>query len=68
MKKILIPTDFSKNAMNAIEYTLNSFEHEFCKFYFLHAYQQDVYDSKKLITEKNINQITIKASENSRRG
>lgn len=37
MKNILIPTDFSENSWNAIEYALNFFEKESCNFYFLHV-------------------------------
>ena len=38
MKNILIPTDFSGNAWNAICYALEFFKNEKCKFYFLHTY------------------------------
>ena len=38
MKNILIPTDFSKNAWNAISYALHFFKNEKCKFYFLNTY------------------------------
>ena len=38
MKKILIPTDFSDNAWNAISYALQFFKNEKCIFYFLHTY------------------------------
>ncbi len=38
MKHILIPTDFSENANNAIQYALSLFEGEKCKIYFLHTY------------------------------
>jgi nucleotide-binding universal stress UspA family protein len=37
MKNILIPTDFSENSWNAIEYALNFFEGAPCNFYFLHV-------------------------------
>ncbi len=37
MKNVLIPTDFSNNAWNAISYTLNYFEKEHCNFYILHV-------------------------------
>lgn len=36
--RILIPTDFSKNAFNAIEYALALFREKPCDFYFLHTY------------------------------
>ncbi len=38
MKKILLPTDFSENAWNAIAYALELFKNENCTFYILHTY------------------------------
>ena len=35
--KILLPTDFSDNAWNAIVYALKLFKHEYCTFYFLNS-------------------------------
>ena len=43
MKKILIPTDFSRNAWNAICYALDFFKNEACTFYFLHTYTPAFY-------------------------
>lgn len=43
MKRILLPTDFSKNAMNAISYALSFFKNEICTFYILHAYTPSFY-------------------------
>ncbi|WP_372756717.1 universal stress protein [Mariniflexile sp.] len=37
MKNILIPTDFSENAWNAIEYALQFFSKTACSFYLLHV-------------------------------
>ena len=37
MKDILIPTDFSENAWNAIEYALKFFKDTPCNFYLLHV-------------------------------
>lgn len=39
MKKILLPTDFSDNALNAIKYAIYLFEKEECTFYILHVVQ-----------------------------
>ncbi|MDX1463325.1 MAG: universal stress protein [Marinirhabdus sp.] len=36
MQRILIPTDFSKNAWNATEYALQFFKHQKITFYFVH--------------------------------
>ena len=43
MKKILLPTDFSANAYNAIEYALQLFKDEECIFYLLHAFAPGSY-------------------------
>jgi len=49
MKNILLPTDFSENAWNAILYATNLYKNEACKFTFLHAYAvNDYHDSSKL--------------------
>ena len=37
MKQILIPTDFSENSNNAIQYALAFFKNTECDFYFLHV-------------------------------
>ena len=39
MKKILLPTDFSSNSVNAIHYALNLFKDEKCTFYLLNVYR-----------------------------
>lgn len=36
MKNILVPTDFSENAWNALEYSLHLFRDETCKFHLFH--------------------------------
>ncbi|MDC0006745.1 universal stress protein [Winogradskyella sp.] len=40
-KHILCYTDFSDNALNAINYSAKLFEHHRCEFYILHAFQAD---------------------------
>ena len=42
-KKILLPTDFSKNSWNAIQYAINLYENELCDFYVLNTYAKEVY-------------------------
>lgn len=37
MKNILLPTDFSENSWNAIEYAIKLFETSLCSFYILHV-------------------------------
>lgn len=43
MKKIILPTDFSKNALNAVQYALNLYKDQTCDIYFLNVYQVDGY-------------------------
>ncbi len=43
MKKILLPTDFSENAWNAIKYAMQLFKDRTCKFYLLNTYTPVIY-------------------------
>ncbi|TVZ07584.1 universal stress protein family protein [Cellulophaga sp. RHA_52] len=60
MKNILLPTDFSENANNAISYALELFKKENCTFYLLNTYVPAIphsrfmaENSKTLVLEKN---------------
>ncbi|MGB5203482.1 universal stress protein [Eudoraea sp.] len=48
-KRILLPTDFSKNALNAIRYALDMHEKEKCEFYLLNVYQVKGYSTKSIM-------------------
>lgn len=66
MRKILIPTDFSENAKNAINYAVQLFKYDVSEFYFMHAYQDDIYANEALLTQKTLNNVAAtisKASE-----
>ncbi|RLD30551.1 MAG: universal stress protein [Bacteroidetes bacterium] len=43
MKRIILPTDFSENAFNAIRYALRLFEKELCTFYLLNTFTPAAY-------------------------
>lgn len=43
MRKIIIPTDFSDNALNAIKYALELFKYDKSEVYFLHAFEDEIY-------------------------
>ncbi len=49
MKNILLPTDFSVNSMNAIDYAMRFFENQKCKFYILNVQKISEYVSDDLI-------------------
>lgn len=42
-KRVLLPTDFSKNALNAIRYALDLYKGQVCDFYFLNAFTVNGY-------------------------
>jgi hypothetical protein len=41
MKNILVPTDFSLNTLNALNYAVHLFEEDECTFYLLNAFQKN---------------------------
>lgn len=49
MKAILIPTDFSKNSMNAIDYAMNLFKDTPCCFYLLNVQKASSFISDDLM-------------------
>lgn len=49
-KNILIPTDFSKNAWNALNYATNLFKDDECNFFLLNAFQLYHFTTDSIIT------------------
>ena len=49
-RKILLPTDFSKNAWHAIRYALELYKNEVCAFYILNAFNSKGYFIDSLMT------------------
>ncbi|TVZ27573.1 nucleotide-binding universal stress UspA family protein [Gillisia sp. Hel_I_86] len=50
MKNILLPTDFSENSLNAIEYALEFFKGNSCNFYILNVQKSSDFLSADLVT------------------
>jgi len=48
-KRILIPTDFSKNALNATRFALDLYAKLNCEFYFLNIFRLDSYTTSTLL-------------------
>lgn len=53
--RILIPTDFSTNAFNAIEYAMALFKEKTCDFYLLHVYYLPGYSKDNFFSPKPSN-------------
>lgn len=53
MKTILLPTDFSDNSRNAVEYAIQLFKQEKCKFFLLNVYSPVMYDPEIFMLERS---------------
>lgn len=49
MKRIILPTDFSENAYNSVQYAVNLFKAQECTFYLLHTYTPAVYQAEYIL-------------------
>ncbi|MGI9546968.1 MAG: universal stress protein [Flavobacteriaceae bacterium] len=49
MKRIILPTDFSENAYNAIRYALRLYEDEECTFYLMNTYTPAIYQTEYVL-------------------
>ncbi|MEZ4858177.1 MAG: universal stress protein [Flavobacteriaceae bacterium] len=61
MRRILLPTDFSKNSLNAINYAMDFFKGKTCEFYFLNVQKPSEFVSSDIYTASPIDS-TIYAS------
>ncbi|NJY62699.1 universal stress protein [Salinimicrobium sp. CDJ15-81-2] len=58
MRKIVVPTDFSENAFDALKYAAELFKYERSEFFLLHAYADEVFDEAN-----NINREFLEAQK-----
>ena len=65
MISILLPTDFSKNSMNAINYALEFFKYQKTQFYFMHAYRNEFYDHDDLVSREIFDDVLNKVKNES---
>jgi len=57
MRRVLIPTDFSENAFNALKYACQVFKYEKSEFYIVHAYADQVYQKDNLEERSLLNEL-----------
>ena len=53
MKNILLLTDFSKNSENSIDYALNFFEKDICRFYIMYVHKMGSFTTDDLMLSTN---------------
>ncbi|MDO6596129.1 universal stress protein [Oceanihabitans sp. 2_MG-2023] len=68
MKRILLPTDFSNNAWNAIQYALHLFKNETCFFYILNTYTPVIYQMEYMQVSNAQFSVFDAAKESSLKG
>lgn len=66
MRKIVLPTDFSENAFNALKYAAELFKYEYSIFFILHAYSEEVYNTSADFSEDKVNQRKTQVQKSSR--
>lgn len=68
MKRILLPTDFSENSLNAIHYAIQAFAHEECRFIIVNAYMSPQAGASMLISLNDVlGEQSLKDLENLKR-
>ncbi|NCT16681.1 MAG: universal stress protein [Flavobacteriaceae bacterium CG_4_8_14_3_um_filter_34_10] len=68
MKNILLPTDFSENAWNALKYSVKLYEKVPCTFYLLNTYQIAPTIGANLVNRENSNRLAELLKEDSVNG
>lgn len=67
MRKILILTDFSENATNALKYAIDLFKYDKSEFFIMHAYQDDIYSNKYKVSRTTLVKVTKKVANSSQK-
>ena len=57
MRKVVVPTDFSENAFNALKYACQIFKYERSEIFILHAYADEVYQQDTIVKRSFLNEI-----------
>ncbi|MGB7785043.1 MAG: universal stress protein [Salinimicrobium sp.] len=68
MKNILLPTDFSENAYNAVKFAVQLFKDEECRFFLLNTYTPVLYDNEYLVYSASQPTLTEIYRNNSAKG
>ncbi|MEH6406391.1 MAG: universal stress protein [Leeuwenhoekiella sp.] len=65
--KILIPVDFSKNSLNALDYATELYKNKVCEFFIVNAYYLSGYDADSLLIPKPDDKALNTIKENSQK-
>ncbi|RXG11651.1 nucleotide-binding universal stress UspA family protein [Leeuwenhoekiella aestuarii] len=67
MKRILLPTDFSEDSFNAIQYALQLMQSETCTFVLLHTYTPPMISTHTMLDSSAVWSIQKSVEDNARR-
>ncbi|RMA58765.1 universal stress protein [Ulvibacter antarcticus] len=65
MRKILIPTDFSVNSVNAAKYSLELFKYFRAEIFIVHAFADEVYEEKEVLMRAVFDEVKNETQKNS---
>ena len=65
MRKIILPTDFSENASNALRFACQLFKYEKSEIILLHAYAEKVYTDESLLSNELMDELKTITKEKS---
>ncbi len=68
MRKIIVPTDFSENSLNAIKYATELFKYNHAEIYLLHAFADEVYDAKNRLPDEIFDELQEKILKETKEG
>ncbi len=67
-KKILLPTDFSRNSWNAMQYAIELYKNEACDFYVLNAFNATGYALESMMVPEPGEKLYDEAKQKSEKG
>ncbi|MFO7719769.1 MAG: universal stress protein [Gillisia sp.] len=65
MRKIVVPTDFSENAFNALKYAVELFKYDKCEIFLLNAFADEVYNDMSIINKALLDDLKDSVQVNS---
>ena len=65
MRKVLVPTDFSSNAFNALVYACEVFKYERSEIFIMHAFADEVYKNNGTLKRSEFEKLKEETAQNS---
>lgn len=66
MRTVVIPSDFSENAFNALQYAAELFKYEKSDFFLLHAFAEEIYEHTEAINDEDLARLKKEVCQRSK--